>query len=297
MSQKLLLPTNICLYYTGTSRTLELPKLQTYLARWLPKTWIEIREGFVRHWLSRIPDLMRAAKTDEVAERFARIKVRDPNERPGTFRPLYGEIEYERRRLNDPSMRGFGILYDGVGLLMAYSDLLPDEEARVDHLHVVFTDQLFGTWDPDDLRYHVRVNLCGYPSMISTTGIIEGPAKPREYYLLKRSYEAMGISSSLAMELKERFRGRFIDYDDARLTDAMKGYVMQCLFFHTTGQPFCDDPECRLYNAHWQEELIRAQFGEVEFCEKHREILERMARTFNHGDTENTEMQGECEVS
>lgn len=254
---------------------MELPALREYLSRWLPSARVEIREEFARHWLSRMPDAKRAAKTDELAERLARTKVRDPNERPAAFQPLYGEIEYERRHLEDPNVKGFGILYDGIRLQMVYSDLLPNEEASADHLHLTFTDQLFGTWDPGDLRYHVRVNVCGYPSLISTTGIVEGPAKPREYYLLKRQYEAMGTGGSRLMELKERFGGTFMDYDDPRLTDAMKGYAMQCLFFHATGQPFCDDPECRLYNAHWQEELIRAQFGEVEFCERHRRMLTR----------------------
>ena len=287
MSQEFLPPTNINLYYGGTSRTLELPGLREYLARWLPNARIEIRGEFVRYWLSRMPDSVRAERTDELAERFARVKVRDPNARPGTFQPLYGEIEYERRRLTDPNVKGFGILYDGIRLQMIYSDLLLEEESDADYVHLVFTDQLLGTWDPDDLRYHVRVNICGYPSLLSTSGIVEGPAKPREYYLLKQQYEMMGMGGSRLMELKERFGGAFIDYDDLRLTDAMKGYAMQCLFFHATGQPFCDDPECRLYNAHWQEELIRAQFGEVEFCEKHREML-----TGRQGDKE-TRRQGD----
>jgi len=273
MSREFLPPANVYLYYSGISRTLDLSVLRDCLAGWLPNARIEVREGFLRHWLARRSAAGEIPSVDELAERWARTKVRDPNQRPGTFRPLYGEVEYERRRLRDPNVKGFGILYDGYRLQMAYSDLLHDEESGVEHLHLVFTDQLFGTWDPDDLRYHVRVNVCGYPSLISTSGIVEGPAKPREYYLLKQQYEAMGMGGSRLMELKEQFAGTFMDYDDPRLTGAMKGYAAQCLFFHATGEPFCDDPECRLYNAHWQEELIRAQFGEVVFCAKHREML------------------------
>ncbi|MFC1938628.1 DUF6775 family putative metallopeptidase [Chloroflexota bacterium] len=42
------------------------------------------------------------------------------------------------------------------------------------------------------------------------------------------------------------------------------------------GDPFCEDKGCRLYNAHWQEELIFAQLGAgYEFCESHTRLLER----------------------
>lgn len=273
MSGGLFPPENIYLYYGGISRTLDLSALRDCLAGWLPNARVEVRETFLRYWLARRSDTGGDVFIDDLAERLARTKVRDPNGRPMSFRPLYGEVEYERRRLRDPNVKGFGILYDGFRLQMVCSDLLGDEESDADHLHVVFTDQLFGTWDPDDLRYHVRVNVCGHPSLISTSGIVEGPAKPREYYLLKQQYDAMRLGDSRLMELKEQFAGTFIDYDDPRLTNAMKGYAAQCLFFHATGEPFCDDPECRLYNAHWQEELIRAQLGEVAFCERHREML------------------------
>ncbi len=41
-----------------------------------------------------------------------------------------------------------------------------------------------------------------------------------------------------------------------------------------SGDPFCDDRDCRLYNAHWQEEVIQAQLNSRHaFCQKHREIL------------------------
>jgi hypothetical protein len=114
------------------------------------------------------------------------------------------------------------------------------------------------------------VSVYGFPSLISTTGVVEAPAKPREFYLKKR----LGIPLEV---LKSEFIGRFIDHGDPHLTDVMKGYVMQALFFHMTGDPFCDDPDCRLYNAHWQEELIRAQVdGRYEFCPNHLGILNRI---------------------
>ncbi|MEE9365582.1 MAG: DUF6775 family putative metallopeptidase, partial [Dehalococcoidales bacterium] len=114
------------------------------------------------------------------------------------------------------------------------------------------------------------------PSVISTTGIIEAPAKPREYYLLKQQYERLGKAPD---ELKERYRGRFIDYGDERLTEVAKGYAMQAVFYSLVGEPFCEDKGCRLYNAHWQEDLIFAQLESgYEFCPRHAELLGK-ART------------------
>lgn len=104
--------------------------------------------------------------------------------------------------------------------------------------------------------------MYGFPSLISTTGIVEAPAKPKEFYELKQEYVALGLPVPIE-ELKKKFRGRFIDYDDERLTEIMKGYVMQALFYHIFGEPFCRERRCRLFNAHWQEEVLEAQLGQT----------------------------------
>jgi len=81
------------------------------------------------------------------------------------------------------------------------------------------------------------------------------------------------------LALKERFKGDFIDYEDERLTEVVKGYVMQAVFYSLTSDPFCDDRGCRLYNAHWQEELIFAQLESgYEFCPRHTGLLQSMNR-------------------
>ena len=118
------------------------------------------------------------------------------------------------------------------------------------------------------------MSVYGIPSLISTTGIVEAPAKPKEFYLLKQQYGLLGGENSTIQKLKEKFKGRFIDYEDERLTEIMKGYVMQAIFFQAVGDPFCDHKGCRLYNAHWQEEVIEAQLGaQYELCEKHQKML------------------------
>jgi hypothetical protein len=123
------------------------------------------------------------------------------------------------------------------------------------------------TFSEDDWRYHARTVVCGTPAIISTTGIVEAPAKPREFYAPFADRES----------LKRKFAGRFIDYGDATMiADAAAGFALQALFFFVTdGEPFCDSDSCRLYNAHWQEDMIRTQVERPTICLKHRSIAKK----------------------
>ena len=62
-------------------------------------------------------------------------------------------------------------------------EIVPFEENIEKVLHIIFTDKLIGTFDYDDYRYHARALICSNPIVISTTGIIEAPAKPKQYYI------------------------------------------------------------------------------------------------------------------
>ncbi len=102
------------------------------------------------------------------------------------------------------------------------------------------------------------------------TGIVEAPAKPREFYLKQR----LGIERTI---LKKEFAGRFIDHNDLRLTEIIKGYLLQAIFHQMGEKIFCHDKNCRLHNAHWQEELIQSQLDSPsEFCPAHRRILREL---------------------
>ena len=118
-----------------------------------------------------------------------------------------------------------------------------------------------------------RLGIYGLPSIISTTGVVEAPAKPREYYF--------GVMAGLDEEqVREELKGKFIEYGDPRLTEILKGYTMQAVFYHLFAEPFCEEPDCRLFNAHWQEEMIRAQLQSGDdFCPEHRRVLERLSGT------------------
>lgn len=264
----------IHLYEDKSCKTLDLEEIATYLIKKLGQVAVDVRGPLF------------AVRSGEGAEELARAlagaRIRDPMRKYTPLEPLLGEINLERKLLLNPELRISGILYDGLFLKDLALQLTPEEERDLWHLHIVFTNRLFGTWDDADVRYHARVSIYGFPSLISTTGIVEAPAKPREFYTLKRSYSSIGAPVPYE-ELKERFRGRFIDYDDERLTEVMKGYVMQAVFYHVFGEPFCEKITCKLFNSHWQEEVIKSQLEprEDEFCVRHYEMLGRIRQTIN----------------
>ncbi len=237
-----------------------LDEIKKYLEGKVSKASIETRGDFV--------GCHTESNTDEIAAELAKIRVTDVNEPFAYNEPLYGEIEHEKRVLSG-SAAPSGVLYDGMKLHGLFQSLIAPEERNLDCVHMVLTDRLFGTFDEDDLRYHARVVICGFPSIISTTGVVEAPAKPREFYIEK---QFLGGDELAIEELKRKFKGRFIDYGDPRMAEILKGYVMQAIFYHVFKEVFCEDRGCRLYNAHWQEEMISAQLEGPGFCERHERL-------------------------
>ena len=126
------------------------------------------------------------------------------------------------------------------------------------------------TYDQNDFRYHGRALIGSNPSIISTTGIIEAPAKPREYYfdLISKFAEGLNINS-----VKRKYQGTYLEIHDERLSTITEGYLLQALFYYITGEPFCESRDCRLFNAHWQNDLIHSQLQVGKLCNKHQHIL------------------------
>ncbi|HEV8386899.1 MAG TPA: DUF6775 family putative metallopeptidase [Nitrososphaera sp.] len=159
-------------------------------------------------------------------------------------------------------------LYDGFVLQRLLCSMISDDELNSQHIHLILTEKLTCTFDEEDWRYHARSVICGVPSMISTSGIVEAPARPKEYYNLARS-------GSVDPQLLKEFEGRFIEYGDNRLTIAVLVYLAQTIFFFITdGEPFCKDQKCILFNAHWQEELLQ-NLQNPAFCGMHDELLKK----------------------
>jgi hypothetical protein len=258
--------------YDGCFSThLNLPEIVHYLKTSIPGVAVCLHEEFIHHYTSKEDNGCEITCTKILAEKFAGIKVIDPRHRNRTSQPLPGEVEYEERRLVKTSRQPWGILYDGEKLQEIYNALLPQVERGAHALHIVLTNQLFGTWGHDDVRFHARTSIYSMPGIISSTGLVEAPAKSRTYYVTRQ----LGVSHDL---LEKHLQGQFLTHDDSRLTEVIKGYIMQAVFYSLDGNPFCEDPNCRLYNAHWQHELIHAQLNApYEFCHEHTARLKSMA--------------------
>lgn len=149
-------------------------------------------------------------------------------------------------------------LYDGFWVQRIFSRFFLGKhpgELTKPGFHAVITGRLLGTYG--SRRYHARVIISGFPSFISTSGLVEGPARPREYYFLKAEFIRSGKSLS---ELDEAFRGRFVDYEDERMTKITGSYVLQPLLHHFYGKEFCENSGCAIFNSHWQKEVLDIQY-------------------------------------
>ena len=166
-------------------------------------------------------------------------------------------------------------LYDGFVIQKKLAEMIPSAEISLAHIHIIFTTILTCTFSEDDWRYHGRAVICGTPSIVSTTGIVEALAKPREFYLA----QLLGGMAADNDMLKKKFAGRFIDYDDEdKITAASINYALQAIFFFiTSGEPFCNNKDCRLFNAHWQEDLIHT-IEKRTLCSHHRNLANKLSK-------------------
>ncbi len=79
--------------------------------------------------------------------------------------------------------------------------------------------------------------------------------------------------------MENQVDGDFLVESDPRTTEALKGYVLQCVDYHVSGDAFCDDEGCRLFNAHRHGELFDAQLRGSELCGEHEELYGDARRT------------------
>ena len=245
----------IILYDEPTVPEIHLGRLEKFLADTFPIK-IETRKDILM-------DL-----DDKTYEKFASIEIFDIKKSFQKHNPSVKEIQNER---DGTDLSQEMPLYDGIEFQRIVSELIPHNENRIDILNVVFTNKLTCTFDESDFRYHGRSLVASNPAIISTTGMIEAPAKPKQYYL-----ELMtGLSKERIDETKKKYEGQFLEYHDSRLSEIAEGYLLQTIMYYETGEAFCKDIDCRCFNAHWQKDLFRSQIDNKKFCKKHEEILNK----------------------
>ena len=202
---------------------------------------------------------------NEIFEKIASTRIFDLKKQFRKHIATQEEIQVERES-QDTAEQDIMILYDGFEL----QNIIAENISIIDDtLHIVFTNKLTATFDNDDFRYHARALISSNPTIISTTGMVEAPAKPKQYYLdLMTNFSEEKIEA-----VKEKYKGEFLEYHDPRLSSIAEGYVLQAIMYYTTGDAFCESKECRLFNSHWQKDLFHSQLENKKLCDKHLEEL------------------------
>jgi len=206
-------------------------------------------------------DFLKEKYKEGLAKKLAKTKVR--NKRKREFKePLPKEIEIEKKIIQEKKEL-LGIIYDGHRLVKLFRNLL-DHKEKENHT-VIITKRLIGTLEKNEARYHIRTVINAIPSVISVSGIVEGPAKPRKYYFADEQ-EKENILDFEPMQ-----------HSDERMESAVKSYLLQTVFWRLEGYPFCDKDGCCLNNSHWQKDVIKNQVNGG-LCEEHEEILEKFKK-------------------
>ena len=209
--------------------------------------------------------------SENISEKVAGCRITNLKKPFEKYVPLPKDIEIEKEN-KDTSERDEIILYDGFELRRIITELIPINENKREILHIVFTNKLTCTFDENDFRYHARAIIGSNPAIISTTGMIEAPAKPKQYYLdLMTCFSEKKIE-----EIKKKYKGEFLEYHDSRISKITEGYLLQAILYYETGEAFCEHKDCRLFNAHWQKDLFFSQFENEKFCQKHQKIISEL---------------------
>ena len=218
---------------------------------------VEIRDSFFEHF------------DEKRFEEIASTRIFDLKKPFQKHVPSVEEIRMEKENA-DMSENDEWVLYDGFEFQKKINEFIPIKENNIRILHVVFTNKITCTFDEDDFRYHARALIGSNPTIISTTGMIEAPAKPKKYYLELLT----NFSDKKIEEVKNRYKGEFLEYHDSRLFEITEGYLLQAIVYYETGDIFCEDTDCRLFNAHWQKDLFHTQIENKKFCNRHLKLLE-----------------------
>ena len=270
---------NVYLYRPAAPYSFPIDELAEFLADHLGAgpggSGITVRNEFL---LDYVVTRSNAAELNQAGELLAKCRLEDirnrgfPAEQGENKRVFYSAMELGMLEEGIPPEKTRDFLYHGPRLMDVFSRYVDDPERTIEHLHIIFTDRLLCTWDESDARYHARAVLLGFPNLISMPGIVEAPARPREYYIKKHLYASGGLPTD---ELEAEFAGQYLIYKDARTLEVLKGYCLQVVFYALFKEAFCDDENCRLFNAHWQKELLKSQVESGKLCEHHKLMLEQ----------------------
>ena len=248
---------SVYLYDDPDSAALDVDALAHWLAARLPRAHVVVRSDYLTHQLGRFTDEQRATLVAELEEQLARAEV------DNLVRPE------ERQMLPPlaPQERGLDVVYEAVPLQTLLGLLLDPAEAKLSHLHIMFTAHYVGAWRENEPHLRLRAAVLGAPNIISTSGLVEALELPRQYHFMRQQLAVMGIEETV----DDAFADQTLGYGDPRLNEVCKGYLMQAIFYRLTGETDCVDPSCRLHLAPTHRATMQTQvLGRPGLCEHHR---------------------------
>ena len=161
-------------------------------------------------------------------------------------------------------------MYDGHEILRAAFGIVGTGASLHKILHIIITDMLICTYDDNDARYHARPVVASNISLVSTSAMIWGPARSRQYYVdIMECAQTQGNENDIELD----YASHHLTCNDSRMQQVSEGYVMQAVFYAITHEAFCADRNCRLYNAHRQSEMLSSQMN-AKMCSNHQAILD-----------------------
>ena len=220
---------------------------------------------------------------EKTIEKISGCRIFDPKITFKPHLPDKQEIDFEKNVCKDTKLMEKTIMvedadriedvvmYDAFEIQNIIYDIITKSDTEQGNLHIIFTNKLICTYDTTDNRYHARTVICSNPAIISTTGMIEAPARPKEYYFEAMKCKMQGLS---IQDAKKNYNQKFLNYHDKRLSKIAEGYLLQAIFYYLTGDAFCDSLNCRLNNAHWQKDLLYSQLKIGKLCNKHQALLD-----------------------
>ena len=250
------------------SEEVNLHEVSSFLSSLFPSVSVKVRQTVFSE--------VKRSSRERIARFLAASRVKDISRPFEPFEPMFGEVDYELRVLDNDARPG-GIVYDARRIEELFIELMRADNP-LSKATIIMTDRLVSTYSRDDLRHHLRTVVPGFPSIISIPGMVEAPAKPRQYYVLQQRLGSAGGKTIDIELLKGAFKGRFLDYGMPEMTEVAKGLALQAVVHHLTLKPFCPDRKCRLFNAHWQEDLLSSQSGSPGLCPKHARQLARLGK-------------------
>ena len=220
---------------------------------------------------------------ENAIEKISSCRIFDHKTQFNPYNPSRKEIDFEKQVCQDTKIMERTtmvedaekiedvVMYDAFEIQNIIYDTVTENDADSSNLHIIFTNKLICTYDTADGRYHARTVICSNPAIISTTGMIEAPARPKGYYfeVMKCKTQGLGIHDA-----KKNYEHKFLNYHDKRLSKISEGYLLQAVFYYMTGDAFCDSLDCRLNNAHWQKDLLYSQLKIGKLCNKHQALLD-----------------------